>query len=459
VSVTAHPDDQARARFEAQFHARTLSYIPGFRDDGIPVTVLLGEDAHCPAGHALAACLVNQLARAHRRIVLTGVDRVLACPWPFTASTLAQATLETARMINPFIEVSATHALGERARDGGLVIGIGDAPGAHLCLGADGFIAELGSRTRIVDRPASVWGALLAACFGASVAFHWALGRRGELPVGRFSLWELGRPDGADGPALPGPLDVGRVLQAGAGAVGCALDLACVIVGLAGQLTILDGDLVEISNLNRQALFLAGDCGWPTGPAANKAATVARRLRASTRAEILPATSWYGEEQSIVDAPYDVVLALANDRGVRGALQARQPTVLMHATTSSNWQAQVHRHVAGHDDCIDCRIPPQAAPMRCSSSEVQTSAGSRDAALPFLSMTAGVLLAAQLVRLQHGAILDDPVNQTNVDLAEPDPLHIQVLCGCRIACRTRLPGPARRTVDANSRWLALDNDP
>lgn len=449
--------DASRARFEQALESRTLAYLPGFRDDGRPLVVALGSDARCAAGHALALCIVNQLARAHRRIVVVGgADAPLECRSPFGHQTIGEATVGLAKAINPFVEATEAARLEGGIARGGLIIGIGRAPHAHLRLGADGFIATTGRGARIVDRPASVWGALLAACLGASAAFHDAAGRGRALPDGRFSLWELGAVNGADGPGDPGPIDVGHVLQVGAGAVGCAVDLALVLVGLRGEWMIVDGDEIAISNLNRQALFVAADTDWPIGPAAGKAPTVARRLEVATDATVHHSPLWYGADQRIVDDAYDLVLALANDGGVRGLLHARQPTVLLHATTSGHWQAQVHRHIAGRDDCIDCRIPPEPGRMRCSTGEVETRDGRIDAALPFLSMTAGVLLAAQLARLQHGAVLDMPANQVVLDLAEPVPWHEGFTRSCRADCRVRLPADVRRGVDAHSRWASLD---
>ena len=444
--------DVVRRRFEREFSSRTLEYLPGFRDPGGPIVVALGRDAHCEAGHVLATCLFNMLARAHRHVALYGPpDEPLRCRSPFAHRTLGEATIGLARAINPYIVAD----LGAPPVDG-FVIGIGAAAQADLRLGADGFIATAGPHATLVNRPASVWGALLAACMGAAAVFHRAAGSRGAALRGEFSLWEFGASGGKDGPPDPGPLDVGRVLQAGAGAVGCGLDLALATIGLRGDWTIVDGDFVDITNLNRQSLFVAGDTGWPTGPATNKAETCARRLRSATDVRLGASSRWYGEEPSVVDAPYDVILALANEHGVRGALQARQPTMLLHATTSTRWSAQVHRHVSGHDDCIECRIQPEAPVMKCSTGTVSAAGESSDASLPFLSMTAGVLLAAMLARLQHDALMELPFNQVILDLAEPSPWQETVSASCIDGCRVRLPAELRREIDATSRWLHLD---
>ena len=78
---------------------------------------------------------------------------------------------------------------------------------------------------------------------------------------------------------------------------------------------------------------------------------------------------WLGTEPGWVPS---VVLPLANDRGVRRAIVLRGGPVLLHAATSKDWTAELHRHVVSIDDCIVSRIlydsPPPA--FVCSSGEV-----------------------------------------------------------------------------------------
>lgn len=161
----------------------------------------------------------------------------------------------------------------------------------------------------------------------------------------------------------------------------------------------------------------------------------------------LPARRWDGLRRAyglrgaseVVHINVDIVLALANDRGVRSALQARQPTYLLHATTSANWQAQVHRHVAGLDDCIDCRIPPEAPRLQCSTSALQSQAGRRaDPALPFLSGSAALMLAVLLARLQEESLVGLPYNFAALDLGGPQPRLQRLFLSCREQCRTRV---------------------
>jgi hypothetical protein len=419
-------------QFQAEFHSRTLAYLPGYRDDARPLVVVAGPDAHSPAGHAFLVSLANQVARTHRRLIFVGdLDRRLLCVDVFGHRTLDRATAGLARAINPFLEADVDRAVPRI--EPLITIGLGDVPRADLRIGYRGWIATAGPRAKIEEGKAAMWGALLASCLAAGSVFHRIRGITDEL-TGEFSLWEFGQPGGADGPDRMAPLSLGRVLQVGAGAVGSSLDFFLALLGLSGEWTIVDGDVAHASNLNRHLLFLAQDTGYPEANPRNKARIAAERLGRVAKAH----AGWYGDAEVIVRTTYDVILALANERAVRGTLQARQPQVLLHATTSANWQAQFHRHLADRDDCIDCRIPPNAPRLLCASSIVGSSGEEADAALPFLSAAAALLLAAGLARLQEGSLPALPYNFAALDLASPQPRCQKLFHSCQVGCRVRL---------------------
>ncbi|OGL15858.1 MAG: hypothetical protein A3F92_09440 [Candidatus Rokubacteria bacterium RIFCSPLOWO2_12_FULL_71_22] len=439
-----------RAAFERQFNSRTMAYHPEYRSDDRPVLVIFGGAADSPTGHLLTVALVNQLARAHRRIAVIGdLDRPLRCADHFGFGTLEAATIGLARAINPFIDATTSR----RGPDGEPLLTIGVAADADIRLGCNGWRAFIGDGVNVDPRPTSGLGAALASCLGAAAAFHRLIGRD-EMPTGSFSLWEHGRPSTADGPELLGPVNVGRVLQVGVGAVGCALDYWLGFFSFIGKWVIVDGDFIEVSNLNRQLLFLASDAGFPDCRRANKVETAVRRLDGCASAS----PRWYGDDETVVGATYDLVLPLANERGVRPALQSRAQTILLHATTTPNWKAIAHRHVAGHDDCIVCRLPEEeAAVFTCSTAPVGIERP-MDASLPFLSAIAGLLLLGDLVRLQHGRLLERASNFSSVDLSTPVPFVRELTWTCRDACRVRMPAAARIRRTAGTRFAQLDGD-
>jgi ThiF family len=441
-----------REQFEREFDSRTLAYAPGFVHASWPLVVVVGPAAHTAAGHALLVSLANQIARAHRRIIFVGeLERPLLCADVFGAGTLAAATAGLAHAINPFVEVDIV--LRVPAVEALLTIGVGADSEVELALGCDGWVALLGSEAPVGGDEPSIWGGLLASCLGANTAMHRILGRRG-LRAGSFSLWDYVRGSAIQGPPVRGPLDIGRVLQVGAGAVGSALDFFASFFGITGAWTIVDGDTVDVSNLNRQLLFTARGAGFPDGEPVNKAKRAAELLGPAATAS----PAWFHTDEAVVEGKYDVVLALANDYGVRSFLQGRQPTVLMHATTSRSWQAQLHRHIAGRDDCIDCRLPPETPRFRCSEEDVETPTGEHfDAAIPPISATASLLLAAELRKLQEGMLVE-PLNFTAVELSDVSPIVQRKRRRCREGCSGRRPATLRQEIDAHSRWRYLDGE-
>jgi len=414
--------------FEQRLRKTTLAYQPRFREDERPVMIEVGEAAHTPAGHALICGLVNQMARTHRHLVLVGnLECPLLCPDPFGHQGLVAASAGLAQDINPMIVVDVVEQLPRTEAIARL--GIGARGELSLgCKGWNALLANDGETALVGEEASDTWGAMLASCLGAWFAFQRLLGETSQ-PLPDYSLWDFGKPGGMTGPALAGPLNAGRVLQVGAGGVGAALGYWLGLVGPEGEWTVVDGDVVEVENLNRQLLFLAADAGYPNGPAANKAERVATRLGARVRAS----EQWYGEEPAVVEAGYDVLLALANERGAREALQDRRPDLLLHATTSANHQAQFHRHVRDLDDCIRCRIPGEVAQLRCGGGSVAQIQD--DAALPYLSGLAGLLLLAGLARASVGDLAQMPRNLASIDLSTKTPAAQQVVARCREGCR------------------------
>ncbi|MGD9711259.1 MAG: ThiF family adenylyltransferase [Thermomicrobiales bacterium] len=413
--------------FRARLEETTLAYQPEFRADDRPVVVSLPENSETPGGDALLCSLVNQLARIHRRLVLVGnLTRPVLCRDPFGATTLLDATAGNAASINPAIEIDVVERPPASKCLTHLSIG---GPG-DLSLGFSGWTARAGKRVSVTEDDSDIWGALLASTLGAWFAFRRQLGKSTQIE-GDFSLWAYGRQSALGGPHLSTMPPGGRTLQVGAGGVGAALDYWLAMLGYTGALTVADGDVVEVGNLNRQLIFNASDAGYPSGTAGNKASIAASRLGPSTNAS----PHWYGDDGTIVEADYDVILALANEHGAREALQDRRPPVLLHATTSPNYQAQLHRHLPNGDDCIRCRLPGPVAQTACATAPIP--AANSDAALPFLSGLAGLLLVPALVRCALGQVTDDSTNLDIVDLSGGFPGHQHLRMQCKDGCAKR----------------------
>src|SRR5207245_181566 len=161
--------EMTREEFEREFNSRTIAYHPEYRADDRPIIISMGNTGHSEPGHALLVALINQLARAHRRLVLVGnLDLPLRCVDHFGFGTLRRATINLARAINPFLDI--THARTVPLEDRLISFGIG--ADADVRLGCDGWLSIIGPRADVRGDRTSILGAALSACLGAAVAFH-----------------------------------------------------------------------------------------------------------------------------------------------------------------------------------------------------------------------------------------------------------------------------------------------
>ena len=451
--------DHLREEFVRQLGLRTKQVAKGFSGDR-PVCVI-ADSTVCrtlPGQHLLMA-LCNLLARVHSQIrfVLRDSQVRLKVKSLVGDRSLSQALATTAARVNPYVRFRMDC---DSSRGGEVRLGVGSEPDldADVYVGASGWVAEtawhpvaLGSSER------SLPAACLAAVLGSAAVFRLALG---EFPAPtRVSAWSFGDgslvSQGPDLQTLPTP-DPGRVLMVGAGAVASALVYWLRSLGVGGEWVVVDPDIIEISNLNRSMLFLAEHVGWPSGPARAKAEVVAEALP-SGRPEI----QWFDKSIASTSTAFDLVLALANERGVRELIARRGAPVVLHATTGQTWLSQLHRHVLGVDDCIGCRLPSAELPKtKCSTiltgdEDRRFESSSPDAALPFLSAGAGLMLASLIVRLTRGELMELPRNTWRWDFHSDLKFATAGRHYCRDGCDLVPPLRGMREVYGSTSWVDL----
>ncbi|MEX2374809.1 MAG: ThiF family adenylyltransferase [Dehalococcoidia bacterium] len=411
------------------------------------------ESAQTEVGQHLLLSLTNLLARTHRRIIFT----LPAPPIPLRtfslvhAKTLQEAAVEMARAIDP----CGTFTWAATGGDFALGIGPDAEVGLDWYLGADRAIAFLATQPAALNIGArgSMRGAGLAACLGAAAAFKAEIGS--PIVARVVSAWNYMEGDAAEaGPDDLESVNVGRVLMVGAGAVASGLVYWLHSWGVQGDWTLVDRDNVKLHNTNRGLLFIPSDAGWPAGQGRAKVDLLARLLPRARRIE-----KWFEEAEEIHDARFDVVLALANEHGVREQLAHRNSSVLLHATTGRNWLSQLHRHVASRDDCIDCRLHEvKEVAFKCSTVEVHHEHEEQvDAALPFLSAASGLMLTTLLQRLAVGALMETAANNWRWDFLSS---HVMAArpgrSKCRSDCSSWYPPSVRAKANAGTAWSHLD---
>ncbi len=409
-----------RGLFYRERDRRTTEYINGQTGDTHYIRIGVGNDAATSsAGQFLILSLANLLARVHREIIFIVEQPAteLTASVPFARPSLGDTLIKTCKEIDPWGSFTIRT---QRPQAPGISIGIGEDPGLGFdwYLGADRALAYLQKEPcpLATSIRGTLRGCALAACLGAAAVFRETLGMTVVPRV--LSAWNLR--EGSK--ATPGPddlelLDMGSVLLVGAGAVGSALAYWLYSMGVGGRWTTLDKDHIELHNTNRCMLFTARDAGWPEGIRSGQG-----KQKIDVVAEYLPGCSypeWYHEAR-ITRNEFDLILVLANDHDVRTRVAQRLAPVVLHATTGTAWLSQLHRHIAGRDDCIRCRTHDiRPGTFACSTGPAPISAvkASEDRALPFLSAASGLMLATALQRHQVSELQEDPWNDWRWDFA------------------------------------------
>ncbi len=212
---------------------------------------------------------------------------------------------------------------------------------------------------------------------------------------------------------------VARILVVGAGALGCAAART-----LAQEprvaLTVVDDDRVELSNLQRQVLYVDADIGRLKIDAAAERLASEFGAAISTRAIRFDAATGPG-----LVAAADLVIDATDDPDTkfligRLCVEARKPYVYGGvARTGGQWLLAV----PGESACLECVYPANAG---------ETAAGC--AALGILAPVAGVVGSMQA--LTALAYLRRP------ERAKPGRLHIYELTGARSRHIDFQPDPA-----------------
>ncbi|MFA6132848.1 MAG: ThiF family adenylyltransferase [Phycisphaerae bacterium] len=398
---------------------------------------------------------MNMVARFHRNVALSCPHAPLLAPQSLILSqppqqhmSLSDALVTMATAIDPFIHIDLP---APEAPAPGIGVGTGLAVPVPWHVGCNDSMVQLDTTPVPMDAQSGFsLGACLASCLAAACLCKQVL-RKPLTPL-EVSAWNLRQGHDADiGPSELCPVDVGRVLLIGAGGVGSSLAYWLRQSGFRGDWQVVDRDLAELHNTNRSLGLVAADAGWPGREPRSKASAAAELMGCT------PIPLWYDELDQETLRP-DLVLPLANERAVRSAIAMRGEPVILHATTSLTWEAQLHRHIAGKDDCIMCRMPSRygAVKLACSTVPLVGSGVPTDAALPFLSATAGFLVLNGLYRLMAGELGQGEHNLWRVMFNTPNRLVSSARCRCQESCVWILPERVRRKVSAGHRWAYLD---
>lgn len=209
---------------------------------------------------------------------------------------------------------------------------------------------------------------------------------------------------------------LGDIWVVGAGSVGTAALYFLALANRPFRSMLIDMDRVKRWNLNRSPIFTEADVGQYKVDVAK--AFLAHAGITEVRTETAPlheVKAWALRQPGTPD----VVISAANEQNVRYHIESMSPPVQLYGTTGRNWQFSLIRHIPLVEACSCCLFPPNApsAPMACATAPsdlADTGEEQVDAALPFLSFGAGLMTAADTLKL---SLPGYPFTPNNVSLS------------------------------------------
>ena len=291
-------------------------------------------------------------------------------------------------------------------------------------------------------------GPALAVILAVTVAFRTALAEYPEAVCFNALDWSCGTV-GPDAVPLGIEASLGTLWTVGTGSVGTAILYFLSLATREFSAALFDMDAVKVENLDRSPIFANDDVG-------EKKVDVAMEYLRDSGVRDVQALScsldeaecWSNRQEGIPD----IMISTANERNVRSVIENGYPPIQIYATTGGNWQASVIRHVPLKEPCSLCLFPETSyTKTACAQGPVGTAAqGSRaentvDAALPFLSFAAGVMAAAELLKLSVDGY---PRVRSRVTLNAWSPRIVQSSLAFRegCPCRTRSKNVHRRMI-------------
>lgn len=292
---------------------------------------------------------INLLARLYPRISII--------PKGHRAEAAVEGLVAAAKAINPEIEIDADDASVTLF----LALGVSVITSALpvIYVGSDGWVARVSTKGPVgsggTDNP---FGACAAACFGTANIFRTAF--RTYLPAGvpdeNISLSLLDYDPKAAEPANLAltPVDLGESYLVGLGAIGNGTVWALKRTpGLSGVLHLVDGEVVDLSNLQRYVLTAQKTVHE------SKVAIAADQFR-GTGVDARPHHERWGDFLGGVSRwNFERVAVAVDSDSDRIAVQASLPQCIINSWTQPG-DLGVSRHgFLGDDACLMCLYLPE----------------------------------------------------------------------------------------------------
>ena len=402
-----------RQDFERRLFDRELRY-PGWRplpsDRTIHIRVE-GSYAATYAGQVAAITAVSLFGRMSSQVAFDAPSLPVLAPLPWAGEKLDQVIMDTLHSANLYGRHERRSA---RFGDERLTVG---SSGEGIVIHGCGWGAYCGSGSSPFSDSAEInpYGPAFAAIVAATQLQRKLSGDSNTPITADTYLWVADLP-GSDAPRVRSNFSLGDLWCVGVGSVGsCALFFLSLVTS-SFNAVLVDGDLVEVENVARSALFSSKD-GLSEVP---KVEAGRSWLNFAGVRHVVMHEAYLDEipEQWTRRQPGnpDILISAANERRVRSLIESSYPPVQVYATTGRNWQATLLRHIPLRGACSLC-VPGSEKPQLptvCATGSLPSGnrgAEDDDVALPFLSYTAGLATAAEVTKL---AISGEPSTRNRI---------------------------------------------
>jgi ThiF family len=350
-----------------------------------------------PDGQAAALTACNLLSRMSPSIAIAFEDVLIHPSMPWAEQSLhaiALAQMQGADLHGQF------HVRGSRATDFRFHLG---RAGGTINVHGSGWNAWFG--TGVSPMPdgeeSNGTGSCLAVILAASQVFVHSFSDHQDAFVANALNWRTELVSQA--PLLGYPINLGSVWTLGVGSVGSAALYFLTLATRNFDPILIDMDRIKLYNITRSPIFTHRRIRDLKVDVTKDFLLGAALPRVRTDDKPIDESLLWLNRQS---GEADVVIAAANERQARYHIEARFPPVQIYATTGGNWQTTLFRHVPGAKSCSLCQFPKDqafAATACATAPDLVPPANNDeqvDASLPFLSFAAGMMTAAEILKLR-----------------------------------------------------------
>jgi molybdopterin/thiamine biosynthesis adenylyltransferase len=400
------------ANFESEFFSRSClftKYAVGLGENQNYQSIMSNAEVAItgsqqelarPNGQLMATMVANLLSRFSRHLTLIIPDDIplLIEPPMAHCTNLVECLASVIKNINPTVQLEIISEGKNGLYDAVLVIGrYKKELGRTIYIASDGWIAYVdteGNSFGWVSNNSNAIGAYTAACLGAAEIFKITmskLGRRNLFNTASsgsyiFSALDYGfRVNRLANPVLPRVYFSRPAHLISLGAINSALLYTLRSIPVRCEVSIIEPQMAEISNLNRYLLLTAQDAisGSTKCSVAQKWAQ--RHIGVEAYAES------YEDYRTRLKSPIDIALVGVDNDQTRWKVQEDLPRILLCGGTELS-QIRISRHVNPFKEaCLGCIYPKRDTPPLTAQTEAVPS-------ISFVSGLAGVLMAGELLK-------------------------------------------------------------